>query len=68
VVPVVEAADPQDAVAAVAVADPAAEGVARVGGVGDQRVVVAQGGDYLVEQPRLRVVGVDVEEARHGTA
>ena len=49
----------------VAVADPAAQGVARVGRVGDQCVVVAERVDDLVEQPRLRVVGVDVEEARH---
>ena len=64
VVLVVELADPQDPVAAVAVAEPAAERVAGVGRVGDQRVV-AQQLDDLLEQPRLRVVRVDVEVAGH---
>ena len=40
------------------------ERVAGVGRVGDQRVV-AQRVDDLVDQPRLRVVRVDVEVARH---
>ena len=64
VVLVVEAADPQDPVAPVPVAEPAAERVAGVGRVGDQRVVAQRVGD-LLEQPRLRVVGVDVEVAGH---
>ena len=64
VVPVVEAADPQDPVAAVAVAELAAERVAGVGRVGDQLVVAQRVGD-LPEQPRLRVVRVDVEVAGH---
>src|SRR3712207_8592558 len=39
VVPLVEAADPQDPVPSVAVADPAAQGVPRVGRIGDERVL-----------------------------
>ena len=66
VMPVVEAADPQDPVPTLAVADPAAERVPGVGRVGDQRVVVAQRRDDLLQQPGLRVVRVDVEEAGHG--
>ena len=58
-------ADPQDPVATVAVAELAAERVAGVGRVGDQRVV-AQRLDDLGDQPRLRVDRVEVEVARHG--
>jgi hypothetical protein len=65
VVPLVEAADLQDPVAPLAVADATAERVTRVRGVGDQRVVLTERGDHLLEQPRLRVLGVDVDEASH---
>ena len=65
VVPVVELPDPQDPVAAVPVAELAAQRVAGVGRVGDQRVV-AQRLDDLGDQPGLRVDRVEVEVARHG--
>ena len=64
VVPVVEVADAQDPVATVAVAEPAAQRVAGVGRVGDQRVVV-EGVDDLLDQPRLRIDGMQVDVAGH---
>ena len=59
---VVEVADVEDAVTAGVVAELAAEGVAGVGGEGDQRVVTQRRGD-LLDEPGLGVVGVHVEEA-----
>ena len=64
VVPVVQLADLQDPVASVAVAELGSQGIAGVGRVGDQ-LVVAERLDDLADQPRLRVVGVDVDEAGH---
>src|SRR4051794_16637580 len=64
VVPVVQAADAQDPVAALAVPGPTAQGIARVGRVGDQRVV-AQCVDDLLKQALLGVVGMDVDVPRH---
>ena len=64
VVPLVQPADPQDPVAALAVADPRAERVARVGGIGDQGVVAQRVGD-LLQQPGLGVVRVEGDELGH---
>src|SRR5699024_11666389 len=65
VVPLVEVAEPQDAVLTLLVPQSGAEGVERVGGVCDQSAF-AQDLRHLPDAAYLRVIGVDVEVPCHG--
>src|SRR5699024_9754478 len=65
VVPLVEVAEPQDAVLTLLVAQRGAEGVERVGGVCDQSAC-AQDLRQLPDAAYLRFIGVDVEVPCHG--
>src|ERR1035438_5913961 len=65
-VPVVQAPELADALCAGRVAHLAAEGVAGVGGIGDETVVLQQGHN-LRDAVRLRVPWVDVEVPGHGS-
>ncbi len=62
---VTDTANPPDPPRGVRVADPAAEGVARIGRIGDDAASARIAGG-LPDQPRLGIQRMDLEELGHG--
>ena len=67
VVPVVQTPEPADALTCAQVAQLAAQGIARVGWVGDERVIPQQGHD-LGDAVWLRILRVDVKVPGHASS